>query len=375
MNISRSFCAAAILLFAAFSSYAQGRFNGTVTRIIDGKTVTIEPQPGVRITLELQNIEVPEPEQQLHTAVRDHLSKLALNQQVSFDTTGILSEKMLGRVFLNGIDLSQQMIRDGAAWYYAVRMDSEFPSVLETSYKETEALARSEKRGVWSISDLKPAWEFRKERAEKERKAEEERINALNEKRAEELRAAPKRRAVQSNADAKIGIETWFDGPLARTGNGKPVIGENGLLYFYDKDEDDGWVGTPYCFLNVYDGADSEQVMIAIGYDYQGDTIKKGGDVFSIGVGAYGKTEQLLKDGKVEIIVNDKEKIVFTGAKYTSSASDELFSELITYKITRSDLSKIAKSSSAVILVGKFKSEIHPEIKEFLLTMLKVTGK
>lgn len=375
MNTSKLSFSIAILLILAISSIAQGRFNGTVTQIIDGKTVAIEPQPGVRITMELQNIEVPEPGQPLHSTVEDHLKKLALNQIVSFDAKGLSSEKLIGRVFLNGVDLSQQMIRDGAAWYAVADKGTTSATGFEQVYRDTETLARSEKRGVWSIDDLKPAWEFRAEKAEKERLKEIERIQEIQAKRLEERKAAPKRPAVQAGADTKIGIETWFDGPNGRVGNGKPVEGEFGLLYNYDKLEDEGWVETPHILLDVYSGDETEQVMIAVSYDYKGDTIIKGGDVFGIGVGAYGKAGQLLRSEKVEIVVNGKEKIIFTNPKYDSNISEARFSEVLTYNIGRSDLSKIAKSKDAFLIIGKYKAEILPQIREFVSNMLKITAK
>ncbi|MCB1025189.1 MAG: thermonuclease family protein, partial [Acidobacteria bacterium] len=291
---------APILMFLALSVSGQSRFNGTVTQILDGKTIAIEPQPGVRITFELQSIEVPEPEQQLHATVIDHLSKLALNQSVSFDANSLSSQKLIGRVFLNGVDLSQQMIRDGAAWHVSGGRGGTLSSV-EKIYQENEALAKTEKRGVWSVEDLKPAWEFRAEKAEKERLEELAKIKEIQAKAIAEQKPAVRRTNNLGNSGQKIGIETWFDGPNARAGNGTPVVGEYELLYSYNKFQDEGWVGTPRLTFQVLDGDESEDVMISVGYEYKGDTIIKGGEEFSVRVGAYGKIDKLLETGNVAI--------------------------------------------------------------------------
>jgi hypothetical protein len=52
------------------------------------------------------------------------------------------------------------MLRDGAAWY-STSTESAILASEQQIYQESEASAKSEKRGVWGIPGLKPAWEFR----------------------------------------------------------------------------------------------------------------------------------------------------------------------------------------------------------------------
>ena len=159
------------LISVCLPALAQQRFRGTVTEVVDGKTVIIEPKKGVKITLELQNIEVPEPEQQLHQIVKDHLAKLVLNKDVEFVADGFFEKLTYGRVFVTGVDLSEQLLRDGAAWFKKSTEEAPETSVTE-NYRANEQQARLEKRGIWSIAGMIPAWEFRAQKAEEARLAE-----------------------------------------------------------------------------------------------------------------------------------------------------------------------------------------------------------
>ena len=69
------------VLLAAFCVpvSAQSRLFGKIVEIVDGRTVTMETSAG-RVTVRLQFIEVPEPEQPLHTVVREHLARFAVEQ-------------------------------------------------------------------------------------------------------------------------------------------------------------------------------------------------------------------------------------------------------------------------------------------------------
>jgi len=64
---------------------------------------------------------------------------------------------------LGGVDLSSQLIRDGAAWHEPATTSGQTPHEA-AEYANNQQLAKAEKRGVWSISNLKTPWEIRSER-------------------------------------------------------------------------------------------------------------------------------------------------------------------------------------------------------------------
>ena len=159
------FVAIFIVLFGALSARSQNVFNGTVVDVKDGRTIVLEI-PNGPMKVVLQYIEVPEPEQALHQIIIDHLGLLTRGKEADFRLVGIGTSDVRGRLVVGGIDISQQMLRDGAAWLIPQERSGQ-PQAEFESYRAAENQARSEKRGVWSLTGLKPAWEFRAEKEEK----------------------------------------------------------------------------------------------------------------------------------------------------------------------------------------------------------------
>jgi endonuclease YncB( thermonuclease family) len=167
---------APILLLLSFallagSAFCQQTLKGKVVDVIDGKTVVIEISTGKLIGV-LEYLEIPEPEQPLNRAVREHLKELVLGKNVDFLAMGISPGKTFGQLFLNGVDVGQQLVRDGAAWHIPSQRSGQGTDEGD-QYEKMQALAKTEKRGIWLINGMKPAWEFRAEKAENERRAEE----------------------------------------------------------------------------------------------------------------------------------------------------------------------------------------------------------
>ncbi|MGQ0541125.1 MAG: thermonuclease family protein, partial [Blastocatellia bacterium] len=164
--MKRRLPSSALILLTTFvlagHALAQLRSGGEVVEMIDGKTVIVAIPSG-RMTIELQHIEVPEPGQQLHESVKEHLKKFLVGKVVEFQPRTVMRGKTIGRLLLNGVDVSQQMLRDGAAW---LSPDSQNGQSQEERnlYKNAETSARKELRGVWGVHGLLTAWEYRAER-------------------------------------------------------------------------------------------------------------------------------------------------------------------------------------------------------------------
>ena len=150
-----------VLFLTAISAYPQRKFAGRVVEVVDGKTCVVE-LPSGKLTVVLQYIEVPDPEQPLHDTVKAHLTNLVLDKKIELMPLGVIKNRTIGRLYVKGVDVSQQMLRDGAAWYsVAERSGQDEDESLV--YQDNENQARSEKRGVWGVADLKPVWEYRAE--------------------------------------------------------------------------------------------------------------------------------------------------------------------------------------------------------------------
>jgi endonuclease YncB( thermonuclease family) len=160
-----------VILFFSLTAFSQLKLNGKVIEVIDGKTAVVQIGTSGNLRVVLQYVEIPEPEQPLHSIVKNHLEKLLLGKNALVIPRGVVESSTVAQVFVGGVDVSQQMIRDGAAWFALPEKTEKSGSEIEV-YLSNEAQARSEKRGVWSIEGLKPAWQFRAEKRERERAEE-----------------------------------------------------------------------------------------------------------------------------------------------------------------------------------------------------------
>jgi endonuclease YncB( thermonuclease family) len=197
------------ILLCAGTGFSQLKFGGRVIDVIDGKTVVIEMESG-RLTAVLQYIETPEPEQPLFQTVKDHLGRLVLGQFVDFQPKGVLPTKTLGTMYLKGLDIAQQMVRDGAAWHIPAEKSGQSPQDGEL-YRSNELQAKNERRGVWSIQNLKPAWEFREAKNENEKQKKIDEWNVYLENSAANRPAAVSRTRRQTaeermQANENVGI-------------------------------------------------------------------------------------------------------------------------------------------------------------------------
>lgn len=160
----------AIIFTFAATSFGQARFAGKVLDVLDGRTLVIDSNAG-KIKAELQYIETPAAEQALHSVAREHLAKMAVGKIVEFQPVRILDGVTIGRVTMGGVDLSLQMIRDGAAWHEPVERSGQRPDEAQ-EYASNQESAKIEKRGVWSVAGLKTPWQIRAEKEEALRRAE-----------------------------------------------------------------------------------------------------------------------------------------------------------------------------------------------------------
>jgi micrococcal nuclease len=109
----------------------------------------------------LKAVAPPESRQPFSEAARDHLKALILNKTVVVEYTQLADGYLEARVFLNGVDIGSQMLRDGAAWYDR-SLDYMLSAADREMYARCEQLAREEKRGLWQDSAAVAPWDFRK---------------------------------------------------------------------------------------------------------------------------------------------------------------------------------------------------------------------
>ena len=146
-----------MLLFTSAANAQLSSLAGQVVDVLDGRTVVVQATSG-RINVELQFISVPVAGDLMADVVREHLRTLVQGKNIEYRIRNIQTDRTIGRLTVNAVDVSQQMLRDGAAWHMPVRFTGQDTGEFAL-YAATEAAAKNEKLGVWAVPDLKPVWE------------------------------------------------------------------------------------------------------------------------------------------------------------------------------------------------------------------------
>jgi micrococcal nuclease len=314
------------LLFAG-SVFCQQNVSGKVVEIIDGKTVVIQISTG-KLTAVLQYIEIPEPEQPLSQAVKNHLKELVLDKNIDFRASGIAPNKTLGQIYLNGVDIGQQLVRDGAAWHIS---STKTGQSLDDSdqYEGVQALAKSERRGIWSIRDIKPPWEFRAEKEENQRRAEE---------------AKWQRASITSRSESRPGTT---DRVLPNSTGGFNNAGA--LINRYDPKTKTGSLETP--MLGIQDSSNLGRKMACnFGYYYREDKAgnRKGSFVLYM---AWIDTPRVSTTTDLVMKVDGHSVGTTHGKKATQKAGTSVV-ETLAFELTRAQVEKIANGSDVGLWLG-----------------------
>ena len=130
---------------------------GTVVGVVDGDTADIRLQSGM-IRVRLHAIDAPERDQPHGAASKQALSKLVYGKHVNVEPIEQdRYDRLVARLWLDGLDVNAEMVKQGAAWVYRRYAD-------DPAYCAYEKAARDLKRGLWALPrDQRAApWEWRK---------------------------------------------------------------------------------------------------------------------------------------------------------------------------------------------------------------------
>jgi endonuclease YncB( thermonuclease family) len=130
--------------------------SGRVVKVVDGDTYDIVLD-GVQSRIRMDAIDAPERGQDFGTAAKNYLGELCDGQTIRLN---IKSRDRFGRIiaqsFLpDGRELGAEMIRAGMAWHY-----TKYSS--DPRLSKLEAQARAARRGLWSMPNPTPPWDYRK---------------------------------------------------------------------------------------------------------------------------------------------------------------------------------------------------------------------
>lgn len=354
-----------VLVLTAISAYPQRKFSGRVVEVVDGKTCVIQLGSG-KLTVVLQYIEIPEPEQPLYQTVRQHLEKLTLDRTVEFLPRGVMKDRTVGQLLIKGVDVGQQMLRDGAAWY-SIPEKSGQDEAEGLLYQDNETRAKAEKRGVWGIKDLKPSWEFRAEQLALQRRKEQEAFEKM--KLSGDVRNQ-RRTPVQQGRQPAMQMEMWAD--VGGANEFDQPLGLGGLRAGYDSGLRIGHISTPSIYLDFPNAGFLKKVDSRLFYLYKGDKANIEDSVYIIGFITNSKEYRFVKSGNL-LITADSQKIALRKWRRFSQQGSSSVSELLLYKISRAQIMKIVKAQNISVQIGTYKGAISSESLMYINNLLSAS--
>lgn len=165
MNAFTKLLTGLCVLMCATVAARAATLQAKVLEVRTGNTLVVS-NTNRSVRVRLKSVAPPEAGQPFSNEAREHLIKLVLDQTVVVEYTHLIDGYLEARVFLNGVDVGSQMLRDGAVWYDHAS-EYELNDAARELYAECERAARAEKRGLWQQASPQAPWEFR--RIEKEK--------------------------------------------------------------------------------------------------------------------------------------------------------------------------------------------------------------
>jgi endonuclease YncB( thermonuclease family) len=143
------------LALLANPAAAEGpSFRARVVAIHDGDTLTVS-RGDTEIKVRLEGIDAPELGQPYSRVARQRAVQLALHREVEVVGTEVDSYgRLLARVFAEGRDLGEVLVREGLAWHF-VRYSS------DRALAVAEQQARSGRLGLWRETSPIAPWDWR----------------------------------------------------------------------------------------------------------------------------------------------------------------------------------------------------------------------
>ena len=129
--------------------------RGRVVGVHDGDTITLLTDLNQPIKIRLSQIDAPESDQAFGQVSRQSLSSLVFNKTVAVAVDTIdAHDRIVGMVFVDGLDVSSEQIRRGMAWAYRQYLHDQ-------SLLQLEAQARKARLGLWADRNPMPPWVYR----------------------------------------------------------------------------------------------------------------------------------------------------------------------------------------------------------------------
>ena len=133
--------------------------QGQVMAIVSGDTLRIRDDKKVQYTVRLAGVDAPEKFQAYGQRSLDSLRELAFQKYVTVEGVGTGSPRV-GRVRVEGRDVSLEQLQLGAVWYDKSRAQI-LPEPDRQAYAAAQEDARQRRTGLWRDKQPIPPWEYR----------------------------------------------------------------------------------------------------------------------------------------------------------------------------------------------------------------------
>ncbi len=144
-----------VLAPALLEAAPQKHFAGRVVGVHDGDTISVLVARQ-QVKVRLEGIDCPELSQDYGRVAKTFTSDRVFGKWVEVEQTAIdRYGRSIGRVSVNGEDLSLAIVSAGLAWHY-----TEYSK--DRTLDAAEMAARAVHRGLWSQPNPTPPWVFRR---------------------------------------------------------------------------------------------------------------------------------------------------------------------------------------------------------------------
>lgn len=133
-------------------------WQGKAVSIADGDTITVLRNGNEQVKIRVYGIDTPERSQAFGRRAKQFTASMVGNKVVEIEAIDQdRYGRTVGRVFVGGRELSEELVRAGMAWVY-----TKYCAIPDCSmWVQAEAEARASGVGLWSDPSAAPPWEYR----------------------------------------------------------------------------------------------------------------------------------------------------------------------------------------------------------------------
>ncbi len=132
--------------------------TGTIDSVIEGDSITIISK-GKEVEIRLFGIDTPEKTQTFGQSAKNFTGAMASKGEIRVEPINKDQQgKIVALVFVNGINLNEQIVSQGFGWVYRQYCKESYCA----DWLKLESNAKTSQKGLWADANPTPPWEYRK---------------------------------------------------------------------------------------------------------------------------------------------------------------------------------------------------------------------